>query len=163
MIKHAVYLLALFVCASAFAILPASKRDILCNSTYIVVGVAMPSVDFSIVRVKITEVLGVRNSVNRFPVDPGIDLGNTVALKRPDIYDDPAKLITVGSDYIFSISVFYGDVTNYDGTRNAPEVIKNYMSPPPYYTRAWPLTDIKWVVQQLASADGVRCPKAVSK
>lgn len=110
--------------------------------------------------IEITEVLGTKNIVSKFPRDIGVANGKVVDVYiYSPTFEDPA----VNSGHIASmflqkqltmgIAVLFSDVLK-DGVR-----VKDYLGGPPYFARIWPIDEHGWIAKVLSTSDGNACPK----
>jgi hypothetical protein len=183
MSKHFPLSVALIlVSSSVFAIAPATKEQQLCAATFLVkgnvigaarssakcAGPGVPGVvcapgrapGFANLTINVTEVLGVKNIVTKFPREVGIANGRMVdiyiydpKLEDPSVSSVDVSNMFVGKALNFGIAVQYGDVLK-DGI-----VMKNHLGEPPFYSRIWAPDDQNWIRKVVSTSDGSACPK----
>ena len=162
----------------AAATVSATKEQILCNSSHIVLAVVQraelepeacfdqPSVNCMCrgeLTVRVTALVGIKRSVSTYPEDVGIYPGKEVRLVWQQVLQqqlrtfisprscDSIRQQVLGHEYLFSVGTYYGQWA--DGTM--------HVSKPPYPTSMWQLDDAAWVNKLLATETQDRCPSSV--
>ena len=173
----AIRLAALLVPASSNAIAPATREQIFCNDSHVVVA-EIKSLKTSAeacfnqptmycqcslkMVVEVKAVLGLKNSVSRYPEDVGISIGKEVHLNSRTFQFPPAVLTPrscsdieanlLGKESVVSVLTHYGPWS--DGT--------THVDRPPYWATIWPAEERAWIDKRLAVSNGVNCSSSAN-
>jgi hypothetical protein len=154
----------------------ATKRQLICHNSYIVVATVLSaarspiqcckpgpaSPGFVDLSVKVSKVVGARDDVTTYPNDAIVTEDKIIQIRtsnaafEKDVTSDEWKNDFIGKEFIFGMQMGYSDVVNpYDG-----KITKNKFYPdPPYRAETYQMGKMDSIIEVLASGDGRSCPK----
>ena len=136
----------------------------MCASTYVATGQVLDAAivgtdDLVDLEVKVTDVMGARDTVPSYPVGRSLKRGDTVPLRlhlfaslavtalprndRPMFTADQVRAIFIGKSFIFSVAMMENHVRNLTT----------------FPANVWPTSERAWAIDTMSRAPGGNCPR----